>query len=252
MSLRGVRGAGPATRRAAPGRGAARRRRVRAPPRPARRRRLPPAAADRPGAAPRPARPRPVAPHRPPRPAAGTRPLRLLPHASRAIPGTADPTGAAGAPGRADVGAYPELPAGEARLALPTAVSPAGGGVPAQRSAAADPAVELELARRMADEADRHGQQAELLAQRPALLPDVVAAGAGGSRLRRVRGRRRGARAGPGARVRGRHGGRVHPRRVDLRGVAGGGVLRWVPGGWAGGGPRWSPVPRRDICRSGS
>lgn len=90
-----------------------------------------------------------------------------------AAPGTGDgePAGAAGAPGRAGVGAYPQLPAGEARLALPTAVSPAGGGVPAQRAAAADPAVELELARRMADEADRHGQQAELLAQRPALLP---------------------------------------------------------------------------------
>ncbi|MET7949590.1 hypothetical protein [Micromonospora sp. NPDC005324] len=88
-------------------------------------------------------------------------------------PGTGDgeSVGAAGAPGRAGVGAYPQLPAGEARLALPTAVSPAGGGVPAQRAAAADPAVELELARRMADEADRHGQQAELLAQRPALLP---------------------------------------------------------------------------------
>ncbi|MEU8131130.1 hypothetical protein AB0B68_28280 [Micromonospora sp. NPDC049049] len=88
-------------------------------------------------------------------------------------PGTGDgePAGAAGAPGRAGVGAYPQLPAGEARLALPTAVSPAGGGVPAQRAAAADPAMELELARRMADEADRHGQQAELLAQRPALLP---------------------------------------------------------------------------------
>ncbi|MEW2432450.1 hypothetical protein AB0877_31010 [Micromonospora sp. NPDC047644] len=90
-----------------------------------------------------------------------------------AAPGTGDgePAGAAGAPGRAGVGAYPQLPAGEARLALPTAVSPAGGGVPAQRAAAADPATELELARRMADEADRHGQQAELLAQRPALLP---------------------------------------------------------------------------------
>ncbi|MGW3795752.1 hypothetical protein ACWD8I_31955, partial [Micromonospora arida] len=75
------------------------------------------------------------------------------------------------AAGRAGVEAYPQLPAGDARLALPTAVSPAGGGVPAQRAAAADPAVELELARRMADEADRHGQQAELLAQRPALLP---------------------------------------------------------------------------------
>ncbi|MET8122072.1 hypothetical protein [Micromonospora sp. NPDC005189] len=88
-------------------------------------------------------------------------------------PGTGDGgfDGAAGAPGRAGVGAYPELPAGEARLALPTAVSPAGAGVPAQRAAAVDPEVELELARRMADEADRHGQQAELLAQRPALLP---------------------------------------------------------------------------------
>ncbi|MEU8423582.1 hypothetical protein AB0C15_22170 [Micromonospora sp. NPDC048835] len=89
------------------------------------------------------------------------------------VPGTGDgePDGAAGAPGRSGVGAYPRLPAGEARLALPTAVSPAGGGVPAQRAAVADPVVELELARRMADEADRHGQQAELLAQRPALLP---------------------------------------------------------------------------------
>ncbi|MGW5560016.1 hypothetical protein ACWER9_22680 [Micromonospora sp. NPDC003944] len=89
------------------------------------------------------------------------------------VPGTGDgePAGAAGVPGRSGVGAYPQLPVGEARLALPTAVSPAGGGVPAQRAAAADPAVELELARRMADEADRHGQQAELLAQRPALLP---------------------------------------------------------------------------------
>ncbi|MET8094497.1 hypothetical protein [Micromonospora sp. NPDC005220] len=85
--------------------------------------------------------------------------------------GDGESAGAAGAPGRAGVGAYPQLPAGEARLALPTAVSPAGGGVPAQRAAAVDPAVELELARRMADEADRHGQQAELLAQRPVLLP---------------------------------------------------------------------------------
>ncbi|WP_433114152.1 hypothetical protein [Micromonospora sp. CA-246542] len=85
--------------------------------------------------------------------------------------GDGDSAGAAGVPGRSGVGAYPELPAGQARLALPTAVSPAGGGVPTQRAAAVDPVVELELARRMADEADRHGQQAELLAQRPALLP---------------------------------------------------------------------------------
>ncbi|MFG1885203.1 hypothetical protein [Micromonospora sp. NPDC049102] len=90
-----------------------------------------------------------------------------------AAPGPRDgeSDGAAGAPGRAGVGAYPELPAGQARLALPTAVSSAGVGLPAQRAAAVDPVVELELARRMADEADRHGQQAELLAQRPALLP---------------------------------------------------------------------------------
>ncbi|MEU7946956.1 hypothetical protein AB0C50_19945 [Micromonospora taraxaci] len=88
-------------------------------------------------------------------------------------PGTGDggDAGAAGAPGQVGFGAYPELLAGEARLALPTAVSPAGVGVPAQRAAAVDPTVELELARRMADEADRHGQQAEVLAQRPALLP---------------------------------------------------------------------------------
>ncbi|MCX5066311.1 hypothetical protein OOJ91_10525 [Micromonospora lupini] len=92
---------------------------------------------------------------------------------SAAAPGSGDgrSAGAAGVPGRAGVGAYPELPAVQAPLALPTAVSPAGVGVPAQRAAAVDPVVELELARRMADEADRHGQQAELLAQRPALLP---------------------------------------------------------------------------------
>ncbi|MEU4529777.1 hypothetical protein AB0F49_16255 [Micromonospora ureilytica] len=97
------------------------------------------------------------------------------PSGAPTAPGTGDggSAGAAGVPGRAGVGAYPQLPAGEARLALPTAVSPAGGGVPAQRVAAADPVVELELARRMADEADRHGQQAELLAQRPVLLPTV-------------------------------------------------------------------------------
>ncbi|MDG4756978.1 hypothetical protein [Micromonospora sp. WMMD710] len=85
-------------------------------------------------------------------------------------PGPGD-GGPAGAPGWAGIEAYPQVAAGEARLALPTAVSPAGAGVPAQRAVAVDPAVELELARRMADEADRHGHQAELLAQRPLLLP---------------------------------------------------------------------------------
>ncbi|MFC4020226.1 hypothetical protein ACFOW4_20095 [Micromonospora sp. GCM10011542] len=77
--------------------------------------------------------------------------------------------GAAGAaqPGRSGVGAYPELPVGQSQLALPTA----SAAVPAPRVPEVDPAVEVELARRYADEADRHGQQAELLAQRPALLP---------------------------------------------------------------------------------
>ncbi|MEU7801186.1 hypothetical protein AB0B10_18140 [Micromonospora arborensis] len=88
-------------------------------------------------------------------------------------PGTGDgaPAGAAGVPGWSGVGAYPQVPAGEARLALPTAAVSPAGALPAQRAVAVDPAVELELARRMADEADRHGQQAELLAQRPVLLP---------------------------------------------------------------------------------
>ncbi|MFG1654662.1 hypothetical protein ACGFIE_32525 [Micromonospora sp. NPDC049275] len=92
---------------------------------------------------------------------------------SETAPGSGDggSAGAAGVPGRAGVGAYPELPGVQARLALPTAVTPTGAGVPAQRAAVVDPVVELELARRMADEADRHGQQAEVLAQRPALLP---------------------------------------------------------------------------------
>ncbi|WP_433386587.1 hypothetical protein [Micromonospora sp. KLBMP9576] len=86
--------------------------------------------------------------------------------------GPGEVAGAAGVPGRPGVGAYPQVGAGETRLALPTAVSPAAGGVPAPRPAEVDPAVELELARRYADESDRHGQQTELLAQRPALLPD--------------------------------------------------------------------------------
>ncbi|PZG12126.1 hypothetical protein C1I95_26550 [Micromonospora craterilacus] len=60
---------------------------------------------------------------------------------------------------------------GESGRALPVAVSATAAGVPAPRAGEVDPATELELARRWADEADRHGQQAELLAQRPALLP---------------------------------------------------------------------------------
>ncbi|WP_262282508.1 hypothetical protein [Micromonospora sp. MA102] len=59
--------------------------------------------------------------------------------------------GAAAAPGRPGVGAYPE------------------GTVPGPRPG--DPATELAAAARLADEADRHGQQAEALARRPVLLP---------------------------------------------------------------------------------
>lgn len=59
--------------------------------------------------------------------------------------------GAAAAPGRPGVGAYPE------------------GTVPGPR--AGDPAAELAAAAQLADEADRHGRQAEALAQRPVLLP---------------------------------------------------------------------------------
>ncbi|MCP3786282.1 hypothetical protein NLX85_23220 [Micromonospora sp. A3M-1-15] len=59
--------------------------------------------------------------------------------------------GAAAAPGRPGVGAYPE------------------GTVPGPR--VGDPAAELATAGQLADEADRHGQQAEALAQRPVLLP---------------------------------------------------------------------------------
>ncbi|MGC3861529.1 hypothetical protein ACPSM1_15205 [Micromonospora chersina] len=59
--------------------------------------------------------------------------------------------GAAAASGRPGVGAYPE------------------GTVPGPR--VGDPAAELAAAGQLADEADRHGQQAEALAQRPVLLP---------------------------------------------------------------------------------
>ncbi|MFC0030386.1 hypothetical protein ACFFMM_12740 [Micromonospora chaiyaphumensis] len=59
--------------------------------------------------------------------------------------------GAAAAPGRPGVGAYPE------------------GTVPGPR--VGDPAAELAAAGRLADEADRHGELAELLARRPVLLP---------------------------------------------------------------------------------
>ncbi|MGC5051969.1 hypothetical protein ACLQ2S_11025 [Micromonospora sp. DT48] len=86
-------------------------------------------------------------------------------------PGTGSDGGAAAAPGRPGVGAYSQVGVGESDRALPVAVSATAAGVPAPRAGEADPATELELARRWADEADRHAQQAELLAQQPALLP---------------------------------------------------------------------------------
>ncbi|PZF97614.1 hypothetical protein [Micromonospora deserti] len=81
-------------------------------------------------------------------------------------PAVAPPTGLASAP--------PVTPVSAPPAGLPsTSGTPPGSGVPAGVAAPAevDPAMELELARRYADEADRHGQQAELLAQRPVLLP---------------------------------------------------------------------------------
>ncbi|MEV4714195.1 hypothetical protein [Micromonospora sp. NPDC049374] len=86
-------------------------------------------------------------------------------------PGTGSDGGAAAAPGRPDVGAYSPVGVGRTGPALPVAASATAAGVPAPRAVEVDPATELELARRWADEADRHGQQAELLAQQPALLP---------------------------------------------------------------------------------
>ncbi|GIJ77398.1 hypothetical protein SAMN05443287_112153 [Micromonospora phaseoli] len=86
-------------------------------------------------------------------------------------PATGWDGGAAAAPGRPGVEAYPQPGVGESGPALPVAVSATAAGVPAQRAGQVDPATELELARRWADEADRHGQQAELLAQQPVLLP---------------------------------------------------------------------------------
>ncbi|WP_433282248.1 hypothetical protein [Micromonospora sp. CA-244673] len=73
--------------------------------------------------------------------------------AGAGAPGTGDGAtgGAAAAPGRPGVGAYPE------------------GTLPGPR--AGDPATELAAAAQLADEADRHGAQAEVLARRPVLLP---------------------------------------------------------------------------------
>ncbi|MGW0503352.1 hypothetical protein [Micromonospora sp. NPDC003241] len=98
--------------------------------------------------------------------AAGHQPVSGGPSGS---PGTVGVGGAAAAPGWPGVGAYPQP--GQTDRALPVAVSATEAGVPAQRAGTVDPATELELARRWADEADKYAQQAEMLAQRPALLP---------------------------------------------------------------------------------
>ncbi|WP_327024898.1 hypothetical protein [Micromonospora sp. NBC_01739] len=85
--------------------------------------------------------------------------------------GTGWDGGVAAAPGRPGVGAYSQGGVGEAERALPVAVRATAAGVPGQRVGEVDPATELEMVRRWADEADRYAQQTEVLAQRPALLP---------------------------------------------------------------------------------
>lgn len=83
-------------------------------------------------------------------------------------PTTAAPTGPAGSPGTPD-------PRGRGDRRRSRRAGRPGVGAYAQvgeTPAEVDPVVELELARRWADEADRYGQRAELLARRPALLPD--------------------------------------------------------------------------------
>ncbi|MFI7023478.1 hypothetical protein ACIBMZ_12285 [Micromonospora sp. NPDC049900] len=103
--------------------------------------------------------------------AAGHQPVAGGPWGPSGSPGTVGTGGAAAAPGQPGVGAYPQPGSSGTDRALPVAVSATEVGVPAQRTGTVDPATELELARRWADEADRYAQQAEMLAQRPALLP---------------------------------------------------------------------------------
>jgi general stress protein CsbA len=87
-------------------------------------------------------------------------------------PGSA-PGGAAAAaqPGRAGVGAYPEGGGGQTRVALPAATTATAARVPAPRAPEVDPDRELAAARQLADDADRYGQQAAAIGQRPLLLP---------------------------------------------------------------------------------
>ncbi|WP_232290100.1 hypothetical protein, partial [Micromonospora sp. ATCC 39149] len=81
-------------------------------------------------------------------------------------PGTAGAGGAAAAPGRPGVGAYPPGGTTGAAVALPVVA-----GVPAPRAGGVDPGAELAEARRLADEADRLVAVTEAVGRRPPLLP---------------------------------------------------------------------------------
>ncbi|MER7167336.1 hypothetical protein ABT336_14855 [Micromonospora sp. NPDC000207] len=89
------------------------------------------------------------------------------------LPAPSGPPAPPGPPPTSEVGRPGPVPhpasAGESSGRALSAVR--GPQVPAQRSAAVDPAAELDLARRLADDADRHAHQAEQYAHRPALLP---------------------------------------------------------------------------------
>ncbi|WP_089157166.1 hypothetical protein [Micromonospora sp. NBS 11-29] len=78
-------------------------------------------------------------------------------------PGAGVPGGVAGTPGQPGV----EVAGGA--VAVPG--QPQVGAYPGGSGTAGDPAAELAAAGRLADEADRHGQEAEALARRPVLLP---------------------------------------------------------------------------------
>ncbi|WP_432954712.1 hypothetical protein [Micromonospora haikouensis] len=82
-------------------------------------------------------------------------------------PGTVGAGGAAAAPGRPGVGAYPR---GATTTGAVVAV-PAAAGVPAPRAGSVDPGAELAEARRLADETDRLIGLTEAVGRRPPLLP---------------------------------------------------------------------------------
>ncbi|MFC0003220.1 hypothetical protein [Micromonospora siamensis] len=85
--------------------------------------------------------------------------------------GAGETGGAAAAPGRPGVGAYPMGTAGGGGPARPTTAATTAAVVPAQRPAPADPAAELAAVRQLADEADRHAQVTEAIGHQAVLLP---------------------------------------------------------------------------------